>query len=1117
MILERLGIERLPGLTSRLEIDFGPRLTVVHGPNASGKSSLVRALHALLFADEDVRAGRGVVATARFADVEPSRAGQASRIEVARDGSGASRWQQDGRARSRPQLPPSFYAPCYLLRAVELLAPTQHGALEAELRRRLQGGHDLVDLGRDFAVGPRAGQHEARALEVAVREARKEAQAHDALARREGEVEALELRRRKLSTAGSERAILEVAIDRVRCLQSIAELEARRARMPSGVAALDGSEIERLVVLDSDLDDVATLIERADQVLARCDQRAKALARATVVLDEALGTDDSEALRSLLAEVERRFAEARRARQAFDAARARFAADAACVAASRALTARDFEAVEAQFARELDFGVRAKLHTSEVDSLRAAQGLPVRLRASLQFWIAVVLAVFVGVLAVRALLRGAGEAWLFGGVALAAALFLVLARGDVARVVTEHFAERRRFERERLTAAKARLLAEKRLLQQQRKKLEATLGFELPRGAAASLDLARARDRARLASEVLSEQREQVAIAEAAYDDSHAELNARLQSFGVDATGRIVDDRALVLATLHASDQVAKLHDKRKEALGQRVAAEERRARLDARRDDLLESRGFAASMQGRAELERAMGFLAEFREVERELAVARARLAEFDERLADALLEGRPLRDLSLDELRTAHAAAEAQVAEQSRIETRLVAIRTEVALARESERFAKARARVDEAREAVERVFDEALDGAAAGMLLGRIRERLARDARPPLVVRAAELFAYFTHERYEVLVHEDEGGDLRFAARDHGSGATLALDQLSDGTRSQLLLAWRLALVFVSEGAVRLPVFLDEVLAHCDEARFAAIAEALLRLAEVERRQFVVLTADAADVTRLERTARQLRARGEIGFDITLVELSPSDVALGRDVVVPPLPARKRFEGAEHWSPEAWWEHLAPEPLTVWQDPSRVSLVYILVDHGGLLARLCELGATTLGAYEALRRRGAKIWPEVTARHAADLATADLACELVKRWCALVGIGRGRPLQYEDLDGLEALTQAFESAAGEALTTCSGDAARWCASMAALPRFVKRRADLLHDELIAKGFIDPRPVLDKDERLARVLATQPSDVFIAASVVARLEAGLAADDAQGRSCRLRRPASR
>ena len=53
MKLKELEIRLLPGLDQTLSVSFDPHtVNVVTGPNASGKSSLIRAVRALLYPDQ---------------------------------------------------------------------------------------------------------------------------------------------------------------------------------------------------------------------------------------------------------------------------------------------------------------------------------------------------------------------------------------------------------------------------------------------------------------------------------------------------------------------------------------------------------------------------------------------------------------------------------------------------------------------------------------------------------------------------------------------------------------------------------------------------------------------------------------------------------------------------------------------------------------------------------------------------------------------------------------------------------------------------------------------------------------------------------------------------------
>jgi len=123
-----------------------------------------------------------------------------------------------------------------------------------------------------------------------------------------------------------------------------------------------------------------------------------------------------------------------------------------------------------------------------------------------------------------------------------------------------------------------------------------------------------------------------------------------------------------------------------------------------------------------------------------------------------------------------------------------------------------------------------------------LERVRHRFERDHQPAVLHRASQWFQQLTGGRYQRLW--TPLGKYRIAADDH-HGTTWQLDELSGGTREQLFLALRLALVqdFADKGA-ELPLILDDVLVNFDEERTEAAVNTLLQLAE-QGQQIVFLT--------------------------------------------------------------------------------------------------------------------------------------------------------------------------------------------------------------------------------------------------------------------------------
>lgn len=140
--------------------------------------------------------------------------------------------------------------------------------------------------------------------------------------------------------------------------------------------------------------------------------------------------------------------------------------------------------------------------------------------------------------------------------------------------------------------------------------------------------------------------------------------------------------------------------------------------------------------------------------------------------------------------------------------------------------------------------------LEGRTLGKLIDRLEKRGADEDLKPQLRRASDLFQAFTGHRYTLRFENAE-----FVARE--GDRTRTLDQLSEGTRLQLLMAVRLAYVEHQEGpdGIQLPLFLDEVLANSDDTRAQAILEAIKVMAGTGR-QIFYFTAQQDEVAKWRR---------------------------------------------------------------------------------------------------------------------------------------------------------------------------------------------------------------------------------------------------------------------
>ena len=181
--------------------------------------------------------------------------------------------------------------------------------------------------------------------------------------------------------------------------------------------------------------------------------------------------------------------------------------------------------------------------------------------------------------------------------------------------------------------------------------------------------------------------------------------------------------------------------------------------------------------------------------------------------------------------------------------------------------------------ARKALELAQQENTLGRVVTLLAQELKEKTLLEEQPAVLNRASAWLRRFTRNRLSLGLHPETG----FFARDAVQNRTTALEELSSGTRVQLLFAVRLAFIEELEGqSVALPVFLDEVLANADEDRALAMVEAILEIAKV--RQVFYFTAQADEVGKLKALA------GEGGLHEVSLEALASAQARGQSPLLP-----------------------------------------------------------------------------------------------------------------------------------------------------------------------------------------------------------------------------------
>jgi uncharacterized protein YhaN len=149
---------------------------------------------------------------------------------------------------------------------------------------------------------------------------------------------------------------------------------------------------------------------------------------------------------------------------------------------------------------------------------------------------------------------------------------------------------------------------------------------------------------------------------------------------------------------------------------------------------------------------------------------------------------------------------------------------------------------------------------------LLIGRAIEDRRSSQHDPLITRASALFSTLTGNAFSSLGQEFDDQDVPRLVGNHGSGKTVPVTGMSDGTRDQLYLALRLAyLEDYSERCEPAPFIGDDIFTTFDDDR---TAQGLAVLAAAGDRVQPILFTHHMHVVEL--------ARSRMGSELDVVNL-------------------------------------------------------------------------------------------------------------------------------------------------------------------------------------------------------------------------------------------------
>ena len=461
-----------------------------------------------------------------------------------------------------------------------------------------------------------------------------------------------------------------------------------------------------------------------------------------------------------------------------------------------------------------------------------------------------------------------------------------------------------------------------------------------------------------------------------------------------------------------------------------------------------------------------------DYDEVEEELIGARRAARDKRERLDDHPGFRDELLELSDDEVQQRLETLEETAQGLDELKDKRSKLAREIELAKESTEVERKRARYEQAQERMRNQRESKYRKAIGAALVDHVREKTRDQNRPRVFHRARELFEQITRGQYRLDLTEGDDGPV-FRAYDNNKSRGFALNELSGGTRVQLLMSVRLAFVECQEQGAMVPMVLDETLANSDDVRAPEIIRAIEQIG-AEGRQIFYLTAQLDEVAKWKRFADDSKLTCQIieideSGGVSEVD-GPVDVTLPIDGLSVPAP-----EGMSH---EDYGEALdVGAPVGLWTPVTDVHLWYFVEDVE-LLVRLLKAGVRKWGQ---LKRLAAGDKLDALGVTGDEFAAIEARADAVEAFFNACRVGRGRPVTARVIEQSGAVSDTFFDRVVQLCDELEGDGEALVAGLleGKVKRFRDNKAEELEEYLVKQGYIDEVERLSDDEIWEGVLA--------------------------------------
>ena len=367
-----------------------------------------------------------------------------------------------------------------------------------------------------------------------------------------------------------------------------------------------------------------------------------------------------------------------------------------------------------------------------------------------------------------------------------------------------------------------------------------------------------------------------------------------------------------------------------------------------------------------------------------------------------------------------------------------------------------------------ALEAEYDQRLASITGRLLTETLKKEADERERPAVFMAADALFSRITRGQYRLRLRgTDPPAFTAFETIEHEERE---LDELSTGTRIQLLLAVRLAFIDSQEDAVSIPIMADELLANSDQRRSMAIMEALTEISR-QGRQLFYFTAQEEEVKRWEGfladkpdiSRKIIVLRGDENEEYaSQVSVAGSDFVRGPLLGLVPEPG-----GLDHDAYGALLDKGHFDPMVDSMDRLHV---WYLFESPAVVYSLLMAGLDRWGAVQAYRDAGG----DLAGVGASLFDQADQKVAVFGRFLELYRQGRSYRVDRIVLGESGAVSGKFIDAVSDQLLGVDYDPVRLLAALehGEVVGFRGSKIEQLREFLVEEGYISEDNMLSPEE---------------------------------------------